>query len=67
MLMLFFIDMSPICRVILSVRDSCVDWMDGMEPEADPAIKGKKDPESGFPIRVPRKGVSPSATQVKDS
>lgn len=52
-------------RVILSVRDSCIDWKDGVEPESDPAIKGKKDPETGFPISVPRKCVAPSATQVQ--
>lgn len=50
-------------RVILSVRDSCIDWKDGVEPESDPAIKGKKD--TGFPISVPRKCVAPSATQVQ--
>uniref|UniRef100_A0A8W8L913 Cytoplasmic FMR1-interacting protein n=2 Tax=Magallana gigas TaxID=29159 RepID=A0A8W8L913_MAGGI len=50
--------------VILSVRDSCIDWKDGVEPESDPAIKGKKDPETGFPISVPRKCVAPSATQL---
>lgn len=52
-------------RVILSVRDSCIDWKDGVEPESDPAIKGKKDPDTGFPISVPRKCVAPSATQVQ--
>ncbi|XP_061164515.1 cytoplasmic FMR1-interacting protein 2-like [Saccostrea echinata] len=50
--------------VIISVRDSCVDWKDGVEPVGDPASKGKKDPDTGFSIQAPRKNVAPSATQL---
>ncbi|GIX94913.1 cytoplasmic FMR1-interacting protein [Caerostris darwini] len=50
--------------IILSVRETCADWMRGTEPDEDPALKGKKDPESGFEIKVPRRNVGPSSTQL---
>ncbi|XP_061164414.1 cytoplasmic FMR1-interacting protein-like [Saccostrea echinata] len=50
--------------LILSVRDTCVDWMRGVEPHDDPAMKGKKDPDEGFTIKVPRRNVGPSTTQL---
>lgn len=52
-------------RIIMSVRDTCVDWLRGTEPIEDPALKGKKDPDEGFCIKVPRRNVGPSSTQVK--
>ena len=48
----------------MSVRDTCADWIRGIEPQDDPALRGKKDPESGFEIKVPRRNVGPSSTQV---
>ncbi|KAL5012024.1 hypothetical protein ScPMuIL_010575 [Solemya velum] len=48
----------------MSVRDTCVDWIRGVEPTDDPATKGKKDPEDGFFIKVPRRNVGPSSTQL---
>ncbi|KAL3880810.1 hypothetical protein ACJMK2_033017 [Sinanodonta woodiana] len=50
--------------VLLSIRDSCVDWLGGIEPSNDPALKGKKDSNEGFSIQVPRKRVGPSGTQL---
>lgn len=50
--------------IILSVRETCADWLRGTEPDEDPALKGKKDPEQGFEIKVPRRNVGPSSTQV---
>lgn len=50
--------------IIMSVRDTCVDWYRGSEPPDDPALSGKKDPPDGFPIKVPRRNVGPSSTQV---
>lgn len=50
--------------IILSVRETCADWLRGTEPQDDPALKGKKDPENGFEIKVPRRNVGPSSTQV---
>ncbi|GFR33631.1 cytoplasmic FMR1-interacting protein [Trichonephila clavata] len=50
--------------IILSVRETCADWLKGSEPEEDPALKGKKDPENGFEIKVPRRNVGPSSTQL---
>ena len=50
--------------IIMSVRDCCVDWLRGNEPQDDPSLKGKKDPEDGFMIKVPRRNVGPSSTQV---
>lgn len=50
--------------IIMSVRDTCADWIRGLEPQDDPALRGKKDPESGFEIKVPRRNVGPSSTQL---
>lgn len=43
--------------IIVSVRETCADWQRGMEPENDPALKGKKDQENGFKLKVPRRNV----------
>lgn len=51
-------------RIITSVRDTCADWLRGQEPADDPALKGKKDPSQGYNIKVPRRRVGPSSTQV---
>lgn len=49
----------------MSVRETCADWQRGVEPLADPALKGKKDPDNGgFQIKVPRRNVGPSSTQL---
>ncbi|KAJ8297562.1 hypothetical protein KUTeg_024093 [Tegillarca granosa] len=50
--------------IIMAVRDTCVDWLRGVEPQEDPALKGKKDPDEGFVIKVPRRNVGPSSTQL---
>ncbi|PSN54695.1 Cytoplasmic FMR1-interacting protein [Blattella germanica] len=50
--------------IIMSVRETCADWQRGVEPQADPALKGKKDPDNGFGIKVPRRNVGPSSTQL---
>lgn len=50
--------------IVMSVRETCADWLRGVEPQDDPALKGKKDPENGFDIKVPRRNVGPSSTQV---
>ena len=49
----------------MSVRDTCVDWLRGTEPADDPAQRGRKDPDEGFFIKVPRRNVGPSSTQVR--
>ncbi|XP_025103789.1 cytoplasmic FMR1-interacting protein 2-like isoform X2 [Pomacea canaliculata] len=51
-------------RIIKTVRDACADWFRGAEPEDDPALRGKKDPEGGFPIKLPKRKVDPSSTQL---
>ena len=51
-------------RILKSVRDTCADWYRGTEPQNDPAMQGKKDPEGGFAIKLPRRNVDPSSTQV---
>lgn len=49
----------------MSVRETCADWQRGLEPSTDPALKGKKDPDNGsFQIKVPRRNVGPSSTQL---
>ncbi|XP_050433683.1 cytoplasmic FMR1-interacting protein [Adelges cooleyi] len=50
--------------ILVSVRETCADWQRGVEPSADPALKGKKDPDVGFGIKVPRRNVGPSSTQL---
>ncbi|XP_044741705.1 cytoplasmic FMR1-interacting protein [Chrysoperla carnea] len=50
--------------IIVSVRETCADWQRGVEPQQDPALKGKKDTENGFGIKVPRRNVGPSSTQL---
>jgi hypothetical protein len=49
--------------IIQAVRETCADWLRGVEPVDDPVLKGKKDDES-FRIKVPRRNVGPSSTQV---
>jgi len=50
--------------ILLAVRDTCVDWYKGNEPEDDPAMRGKKDGENVFKIDRPPRFVGPSSTQV---
>ena len=45
------------CSILVSVRETSADWMKGMEPHDDPALKGKKDPDNGFEIKVLRRNV----------
>ena len=50
--------------ILLAVRDTCVDWYKGKEPDDDPALRGKKDPDSGFKIDRPPRFIGPSSTQL---
>jgi hypothetical protein len=50
--------------ILLAVRDTCVDWYKGKEPDDDPALRGKKDPEQGFKISRPPRFIGPSSTQL---
>ncbi|XP_045489000.1 cytoplasmic FMR1-interacting protein [Pieris rapae] len=50
--------------IIVSVRETCGDWARGCEPQQDPALRGKKDGEASFTIKVPRRNVGPSTTQL---
>lgn len=43
--------------ILVSVRESCADWIRNYKPEEDPAMKGKKDPDSGFDIKIPKRVV----------
>ncbi len=54
----------PTCSVLLAVRDVCIDWLDGKERNDDPALRGDKDPKSGFHIDVPRRSIGMSSTQL---
>jgi cytoplasmic FMR1 interacting protein len=47
----------------MSVRETCADWQRGVEPLQDPALRGKKD-DNGFNVKVPRRNVGPSSTQL---
>nr|CAI5867665.1 unnamed protein product [Callosobruchus analis] len=50
--------------IIMSVRETCADWPRQFDPVQDPVLKGKKDPDTGFNIKVPRRNVGPSSTQL---
>ena len=45
------------CSIIMSVRESCADWQRSVDPLADPALRGKKDTDNGFGIKVARRNV----------
>ena len=36
----------------MSVRETCADWIRGIEPHDDPALKGKRDPDGGYDLKV---------------
>eukprot|EP00040_Diaphanoeca_grandis_P031270 m.186745 g.186745 ORF g.186745 m.186745 type:complete len:1253 (-) comp32277_c0_seq1:190-3948(-) len=49
--------------VLMGLRSTCADWLNGNEPNDDPAIKGKKDPN--YVARpIPDKIVGPGSTQL---
>lgn len=50
--------------VLQAIRKTICDWEAGREPHNDPALRGEKDPKGGFDIKVPRRAVGPSSTQV---
>jgi len=66
--------------ILVSVRETCADWIRGVEPHDDPALKGKRDPDGGYDLKVklinhlstlgishfkvPRRNVGPSSTQL---
>lgn len=43
--------------ILVSVRESCADWIRNYRPEEDPAMKGKKDPENGYDIKISKRCV----------
>lgn len=55
------------CSVLQAIRKTICDWETGREPHNDPALRGEKDPKGGFDIKVPRRAVGPSSTQVSDN
>lgn len=57
-------ELSPHHSVLQAIRKTVCDWETGREPHNDPALRGEKDPKGGFDIKVPRRAVGPSSTQV---
>lgn len=57
--------LSSCFSIIVSVRETCADWHFGVEPLGDPALKGKKDPDNGFGIKVPRRNVGQSSILIR--
>ncbi len=57
-------ELSSHCSVLQAIRKTVCDWETGREPHNDPALRGEKDPKGGFDIKVPRRAVGPSSTQV---
>ncbi|KAL7983777.1 hypothetical protein Chor_000653 [Crotalus horridus] len=53
--------------VLQAIRKTVCDWEGGHEPFNDPALRGEKDPKSGFDVKVPRRAVGPSSTQSLSS
>lgn len=51
--------------VLQAIRKTVCDWDGGREPPNDPCLRGEKDPKGGFDIKVPRRAVGPSSTQVE--
>jgi hypothetical protein len=54
----------PPPSVLQAIRKTICDWEGGREPPNDPCLRGEKDPKGGFDIKVPRRAVGPSSTQV---
>ena len=51
----------------MSVRETSADWAKGLEPQDDPALKGKKDPDNGtYEIKVLRRNVGKSSGSLID-
>ena len=44
-------------RILVSIRETSADWLKGMEPSDDPALRGKKDSDHDFNIKVMRRNV----------
>ncbi|KAG7260100.1 hypothetical protein CRUP_010158 [Coryphaenoides rupestris] len=47
-----------------AIRKTICDWEGAREPPNDPCLRGEKDPKGGFDIKVPRRAVGPSSTQL---
>lgn len=41
----------------MSVRETCADWPRQFDPVQDPVLKGKKDQDTVFNFKVPRRNV----------
>ena len=52
------------CSILLGLRTVCVDWLNNEEPRDDPALRGEKDPKTGYRVELPRRSVGVSSTQV---
>ncbi|TNN52054.1 Cytoplasmic FMR1-interacting protein 2 [Liparis tanakae] len=50
--------------VLQAIRKTVCDWDGVREPPNDPCLRGEKDPKGGFDIKVPRRAVGPSSTQL---
>lgn len=52
-------------RIVLSsIRTTCADWAHGVQPQDDALAKGKKSSDTIVSIKVPRRRVGPSSTQL---
>ena len=52
------------CSILMGLRTVCVDWLNNEEPKDDPAMRGEKDPKTGYRVELPRRNVGVSSTQV---
>jgi len=56
-----------IYSILLGLRTVCVDWLNNEEPRDDPAMRGEKDPKTGYRVDLPHRKVGVSSTQVSHS
>ena len=59
-----YVSLSFSYSILLAIRDVCCDWLDGKERTDDPALRGEKDPKIGYNIKLPRRCIRLSSTQV---
>ncbi|XP_070541598.1 cytoplasmic FMR1-interacting protein 2-like [Ptychodera flava] len=53
-----------VLSILKAIRDTSADWLEGSEPQNDPALKGEKDPKTGYKIERKDRNVGTSSTQL---
>ncbi|CAB1337769.1 unnamed protein product [Coregonus sp. 'balchen'] len=58
------VEVIAMIKGLQAIRKTICDWEGAREPPNDPCLRGEKDPKGGFDIKVPRRAVGPSSTQL---